>query len=122
MISRVLVVDDHIHLAENIAEILDGEGYQTMVAGSAEQALGLLEAERVDALITDYRLPGLSGAQLITEIRRRGRAIPAIVMTAYSDDHTLADARAAGALDVLGKPVALARLLQMIAALRNGKD
>lgn len=118
--TRVLVVDDHVHLAENIAEILEGEGYQTLLAASAEQALETVETDGVDALITDYRLPGLSGAELIRELRRRGRDIPAVVMSAYSDDETIRVSRAAGALEVLGKPVAVQRLIGLVAAMRAG--
>jgi CheY-like chemotaxis protein len=116
----VLVVDDHVHLAENIAEILEGEGYLTRVATSAEEALNALEAGPIDALLTDFRLPGLNGAQLIGEIRRRGRGIPALVMSAYSDDDTIREARESGAIEVLGKPVQLPKLLGLLQAVREG--
>jgi CheY-like chemotaxis protein len=118
--TMILVVDDHQHLAENIAEILEYEGYRTRVAGSAEQALETLEVDAVDGLITDYRLPGLNGAQLIREMRRRGRGIPAVVMSAYSDDETIAESRAAGAVEVLGKPVLVSKLLTIVALMREG--
>jgi CheY-like chemotaxis protein len=117
-ITRILVVDDHVYLAENIAEILEGEGYQTRVALSAEQALDTLDRDEIHALITDYRLPGRNGAQLIGEIRRRGRQIPAVVMSAYSDEATMAAARAAGALEVMTKPVGIPQLLGLMASLR----
>jgi two-component system, NtrC family, response regulator HydG len=116
----ILVVDDHIHLAENIAEILEGQGYLTRVAASAEEALNAFEVEPIDALITDYRLPGLNGAQLIGEIRRRGRSIPALVMSAYSDDDTIREARDSGAIEVLGKPVHLPKLLGLLQTVREG--
>ena len=118
-VTRIMVVDDHIHLAENIAEILEGEGYQTLVAGSAEQALETLSHDLVHALITDYKLPGLNGAQLIGELRRRGQGIPALVMSAYSDDDTVQLAKHAGAMAVVGKPVAIAQLLRLVASMRE---
>jgi CheY-like chemotaxis protein len=114
--ARILVVDDHVYLAENIAEILEGEGYQTRVAISAEQALDTLDQDEIHAVITDYRLPGRNGAQLIREMRRRGRQIPAVVMSAYSDEETIAAARAAGAQEVLTKPVMIVQLLGLVAA------
>ena len=115
--ARILVVDDHVYLAENIAEILEGEGYQTRVAVSAEQALDALERDEIHAVITDYRLPGRNGAQLIREMRQRGRQIPAVVMSAYSDEETIAAARAAGAMEVLTKPVAIVELLGLVSGL-----
>jgi DNA-binding NtrC family response regulator len=114
--STILVVDDHADLAENLAEILGGAGYETLVAGSAEEALERLDA-RVAALLTDFRLPGLTGAELIVEVRRRGLGIPAVVMSAYTDDETIVRAHRAGATHVLAKPVAIQRLMETISSL-----
>jgi CheY-like chemotaxis protein len=90
------------------------------VALSAEQALDTVESDEFHGLVTDFRLPGLNGAQLIDELRRRGRGIPAVVMSAYSDDQTVAVARAAGAIAVLAKPVGIAQLLGLVAGMREG--
>ncbi|MCG5051958.1 MAG: response regulator [Myxococcales bacterium] len=123
MPRRILVVDDHVELAENIAEILDGEGYTTAVAESAEAALACVPAARFDALITDYRLPGLSGADLISTLMQQGRSLPAVVMSAYTDPHTIALARSAGARLVLPKPVDIESLLTALRdILRTGAD
>jgi DNA-binding NtrC family response regulator len=119
---RVLVVDDHLDLAENIAEILEGAGFRTAIAASAEAALGRIAAGDITALITDFRLPGLSGAQLIAELRRRGSNIPAVVMSAYTDDATIASARRAGALEVLSKPVEIPRLIALVEPLLREQD
>ncbi len=128
--GTILLVEDHADLAENLAEILEEVGYRTVVAGSAEEALRTLpgsgEAQpgggdlpgataRFDALVTDFRLPGLSGADLIQELRRRGVGIPAVVMSAHTDDETILASRRAGANEVLAKPVVVERLLTTIA-------
>jgi DNA-binding NtrC family response regulator len=118
--DKILVVDDHIPLAENIAELLEGAGHPAVTAASAEQALQVLEIDAIHALITDFRLPGLNGADLIREMHRRGRLIPAIVMSAYSDDGTVGAARAAGALEVLCKPIPPARLLELVERMQPG--
>ncbi len=112
-----LVVDDHIDLAENIAEILQSRGYATAIAGSAEAALEIIAAGRVTALITDFRLPRCSGADLIGNLRRRGIGIPAIVMSAYTDDTTIEAAEKAGAFDILAKPIDIARLISAMESL-----
>jgi DNA-binding NtrC family response regulator len=118
--GKILVVDDHVDLAENIAEVLLGGGFDAVIATSAEAALGRLEEGDVVALVTDYRLPGLNGAELIRELRRRGSDIPALVMSAFTDDDTVDASRSAGAMEVLAKPVALDRLLSLLAALETG--
>jgi DNA-binding NtrC family response regulator len=115
--GKILIVDDHIDLAENVAEILEGAGYDTVVADSAEAALVRLEQQDVAALITDYRLPGRSGAELIGELRRRGLRIPAVVMSAFTDERTIEQARRAGALEVLAKPLNLEKLFAVVKAM-----
>jgi DNA-binding NtrC family response regulator len=117
VLGRILVVDDHIDLAENLAEILGRAGVQTVTAPSAEAGLLVIEAGGIVGLITDYRLPGRNGAQLISELRSRGNGIPAVVMSAYTDDDTVRDARAAGAMRVLAKPVDLEQLMVVVRAL-----
>ena len=118
--GKVLVVDDHLHLAENLAEILESAGYETAVAGSAEAALVRLREGDVGAIVTDYRLPGLTGAQLIAELRRQGSDIPALVMSAFTDDATIQTSRSVGALEVLAKPVEIGRLLALVQELGSG--
>jgi DNA-binding NtrC family response regulator len=120
--GKILVVDDHSDLAENIVEILQGAGREAVLATSAEQALELVAAGDIHGLITDFRLPGLSGAQLIAELRRRGSNVPAVVMSAYTDDDTIVSAQAAGALEVLAKPVDIGHLLALVNQLGRTDD
>ena len=110
--GRVLVVDDQIEFAENIAEILQGIGFETDVASSAEAGLERIARGGITALITDFKLPGRNGAQLVEEIRRLGNRIPALVMSAYTDDRTMDRAQAAGAWLFMPKPVPLGALLE----------
>jgi DNA-binding NtrC family response regulator len=120
--GKILIVDDHIDLAENIAEVLETAGYQTVVADSAEAALVRLETGDVAAVITDYRLPGCNGAELIVEMRRRGLTIPALVMSAFTDERTMEHAQSAGALEFMAKPIDLKHLFQVMKAVDSGES
>lgn len=115
--GRVLVVDDQVALAENIAEVLEGVGFQTDVAASAEDALARVARGGITAVVTDFKLPGASGAQLIEELRRRGERIPVLMMSAYTDEGTIDRSRAAGAWLFLPKPVPLATLVDTFESL-----
>jgi DNA-binding response OmpR family regulator len=115
--GRVLVVDDQIELAENLAEVLQGLGFETEVATSAEAGLERIGQGGVTALITDFKLPGRNGAELIEEIRRQGNRIPAMVMSAYTDDSTMDRAHAAGAWLFMPKPVPLSALMELFESL-----
>jgi CheY-like chemotaxis protein len=111
---RVLVVDDNVELAENIAELLEIAGYATEIALSAEEALPKAMAKEVGFIVTDYRLPGQSGAELIRNIRQQGREIRAVVISAYTDEGTINAARAAGVTEFIAKPIDFGRLTQVI--------
>ncbi len=113
----MLVVDDQIELAENIAEILQGIGFQTDVAGSAEEGLERVARGGITAVVTDFKLPGQTGAQLIEELRRRGERMPVLMMSAYTDEATIDRSRSAGAWFFLPKPVPLLTLVETFESL-----
>jgi two-component system response regulator FlrC len=110
---RILVVDDEMGMRAALAEVLTRGGFAVDVAGTGEDALARLEKGGVDLLVTDLRLPGMSGLDLLKEVRRTGQDAPAIVITAHG---TIEDAVAAmklGAVDFLTKPFAPAELLHL---------
>jgi DNA-binding response OmpR family regulator len=113
--TTVLVVDDNHELAENIAEILGLHGYAAAVATSGEEALPRALADSPDLLVTDFRLPGMSGAELVRRLRQQLRGLRAVVMSAYTDDSTVAAARSAGA-DFIPKPVDMGELSRFLSA------
>lgn len=110
--GRILIVDDQVALAENIAEILQSVGFQTELANSAEEALARVADGGITGVVTDFRLPGASGAQLTEELRRGGHRMPVLMMSAYTDEATIEQSRAAGAWLFLPKPVPLPTLIE----------
>ncbi len=101
---RVLIVDDNVDLAENIAEILQIDGHLTQVAASAEEALSQGVDDHPDVIVTDYRLPGMSGADFVKQFRRTRTQVLAVVISAYTDEGTIEHAKEAGAT-FMPKPV-----------------
>jgi two-component system, response regulator PdtaR len=102
--ARVVIVDDNVALAENIAEILNLDGFASEVFGSAEEALPTALGEAVAIVVTDYRLPGMTGPELVKRIRAQGKNLRAVVISAYSDERTMKAAIEAGA-HFLSKPL-----------------
>jgi CheY-like chemotaxis protein len=118
--KRFLFVDDNLVFAENLAEIVRDNGDEVAVAGSVSRAVELIGREgRFDALVTDMRMPVMNGAALVHEIRRVDPGLPAIVVTAYTDEADLLAARQEGLLAVLPKPVPIDVLLFLLAASRR---
>lgn len=116
---RYLIVDDNREFAENLAEILRDEGDEVVIALDGREALRVIGDYRFDAILTDMRMPLMSGAQVVHELRRIDPGAPAMVITAYAGDNELEAARSEGLLAVLQKPVAPGRVLELLAAARR---
>jgi DNA-binding NtrC family response regulator len=113
--ARVLVVDDNVEYAQNIAEILTIGGYATEVFASAEEALPVALAPLVRAVITDYRLPGMNGIELVRRILSERTGVQVVVISAYADDKAVDSARMLGA-NFLPKPVDVGALERLVRA------
>jgi two-component system response regulator HydG len=101
---RVLVADDNLEMARTIADGLADRGYETVAAASGLEAVERLRAEKVDALVTDLRMPNVDGMELLAASRRLDPERPVIVMTAYSAIDTAVESIRQGAYHYLTKP------------------
>ncbi|MBN1210763.1 MAG: response regulator [Myxococcaceae bacterium] len=114
-----LLLDDNRAFAENIAEILRDSGDSAIVVTEGAEALSLAKSTRFDALLTDMKMPGMSGAAAVHQIRRVDPGIAAVVITAYPGESDLEAARREGLLAVLPKPVPLQLLLGLLSGARR---
>lgn len=115
MSLRVLVVDDNRALADNLAEILADEGCTPTTAYTAEQALKIAEQTHFDIVLTDIRMPGMSGVELIERLSARETTTTFLLMTAYTSDQMLSAAAHLGVVRaVLAKPLAVEKLLELL--------
>ncbi|MBX7115789.1 MAG: response regulator [Myxococcaceae bacterium] len=114
-----LVVDDNRAFADNLSEILRDGGDEAVVVGNGESALAAVRAQRFDAMVTDMRMPVMGGAALVHEVRRIDAGLPAIVVTAYTQENDLVAAQQEGILAVLPKPVPVPTLLALLKAARR---
>lgn len=110
----ILLVDDNVALLENLAEILRDADAEVAPASSVPEALALLEERTFDLVVTDMRMPGMGGVELLQHVHERCPGLPAVVMTAYSRDTTLHRAWEHGILAVLPKPVDVRALLGLV--------
>ncbi len=100
---RVLVVDDRTTMVELVGRVLDDLG-EVVVAAGVGEALGVLERDRVDAVVCDLRLPDGSGLDVLRASRLRSPAPPFILMTAFASVDTAVAAMRGGAYDYVSKP------------------
>ena len=115
MTLRVMVVDDNRQLAENLAEILSDEGCEVCTAFTAEEALRAADAHHFDLVLTDIRMPGMNGVELVRRLALRDPTATFLLMTAYTSDQVLTAASHLGVVRaVLAKPLAVERLLELL--------
>lgn len=113
MVPSVLIVDDEKHTREGLQQALE-ENYDVTVAGSADEAFNLMDAQEFDVIVTDLRMPGKSGLKVIDKALTLTNKPAVLMMTAYGNIETAVEAMKRGAVDFLTKPVNIERLEVLI--------
>jgi DNA-binding NtrC family response regulator len=114
MKRRVLIVEDDEIFLRPLQRTLEVAGYEVVVTPSGEEALDALKGDDVDLLLTDKRLPGMDGVELVRRIRAEHPDLAVIVMTAYGTIESAVEAVRLGAADYLVKPLESAELLIVV--------
>ena len=114
MKSRILIVDDEATIRASLKESLNNDGYKVEVAETGEEALARCHGTNFDLIITDLRLPGVSGLEILQALRNQGNHTPVIMMTAYGDVDTAVSAMRMGAYDFIPKPFKLGAIKKQV--------
>jgi two-component system response regulator PilR (NtrC family) len=101
---RILVVDDERSMRELLAIVLRREGYEVLLSENGRAAIALLEREPVDLLISDIKMPDLSGVEVLRAAKKIDQDILGIMITAFASTETAVEAMRLGACDYLSKP------------------
>jgi len=117
---RLLVIDDEKNIREGLAESLMGDGYDVVCAENGEEGWKLFSNGDIDLVITDLKMPGMGGEELMRRILSREPGFPVIILTGHGTIETAVTAMRGGAWDFLSKPVDLDHLsLKVKRALEN---
>ena len=111
---RILIVDDDHGQRSLLESFLRGHGYQTQLAASGEAALQLLSEDPYDMMISDVRMPGMSGLETLRRVRQKHLALPVLLVTAFADIRSAVAAMRDGAVNYLAKPIDLDELLTTV--------
>ncbi len=114
MSRKYLVVDDNAAFAENLAEILTDAGAEVCTASEAKAALAELRTTRFDGVVTDMRMPGLSGAEMIEQLRAIDPGVPVVLLSAWAQDEQVEAARRMGLLAFLSKASGTPHLIELL--------
>ena len=103
--EKILVVDDEPLACEFLKKFLGKQGYEISMATTGEQALELIQAERLHLVLLDIRMPGMNGMEVMRRAKAIDPALGFIMVTAIRDDHIGRKALSEGAYDYITKPV-----------------
>src|SRR5450830_1733500 len=120
--QSVLVVDDEPHMRRILEIMLQRNGYRVFGAGNGLEALEIVEAEKIDLIITDMRMSVMNGIELLIKLRNDGVDIPVIVITAHGSVESAVEAMKYGASDYILRPFDIDVLELAIARVLSGAE
>ena len=112
--SRILVVDDELNIRGALVTLLEKKQYQVRGAGTAEEALEQLETTPADLVLTDLKMPGMGGMELLRHLKQKWPDTEVLVITAFGSIDTAVEAMRCGAYDYITKPIDRERFALMV--------
>ncbi|WLE98519.1 MAG: sigma-54 dependent transcriptional regulator [Candidatus Electrothrix communis] len=111
---RILIVDDELSMRDFLKILFENEGYEVSVAANAATALDVAVKDPFDVVITDIRMPGMNGLELLAELKQHFPDLPVIMITAYASPDDAVQAMRQGAFDYITKPFHVDELKNVI--------
>ncbi|MHB8422379.1 MAG: response regulator [Leptospirales bacterium] len=112
--KRVLVVEDDGVALDLLEEILKRDGFLVSVAQTYEEALQRLISDPVSLILTDLKMPGKTGMDLLKSVKDLYPDLPVILLTAFGDEHLWVEALSSGAVDLIPKPFKKQEILDVV--------
>ena len=116
---RVLLLDDEETQRSFLKRLLEDEGFEVIVAGNGEDGIKIFEHEKIDIIVTDIKMPGMSGMEVLYKVKKLSADVEVILVTGHGDQNVAIEALRGGACDYLKKPIDLDEL---IFALQKAKE
>src|SRR5256714_11871765 len=113
-LPKILLIEDDPAIVTSLQEILTSDGYAVSLATRGDEGLGLAQGNDFDVVVTDLKLPGLTGLELIRQLHNSKPRLPLILMTAHGTTETAIEATKYGAYDYLLKPFEMNELLELV--------
>ena len=112
--AKILLVEDDPGIVVTLRRLLAGEGHDVCVETRGDNGLAKARTDSFDVVVTDMKLPGLTGLELVRELHSAQPRLPIILMTAHGTTETAIEATKCGAYDYLLKPFEMPELIQLV--------
>lgn len=103
--ARILVVDDEKDVCDILSRFFSEKGYETVTADTGEAALAILEKDKIDAVLLDIRMPGLSGMETLRRIKKQWPDLAVVMVSGENDEDIAKQTIQEGAFDYVLKPI-----------------
>ncbi len=113
---HILIADDEKQIARSLKKSLEADGFKATLAFDGKETLDLIQCNRFDAVLLDWRMPGLNGIEVCKSLRDSGNKIPILLLTALSDLSNKVEALNLGADDYITKPFSVKEVIARITA------
>jgi two-component system OmpR family response regulator len=111
---RILIVDDEPTVADALSEAVRHQGYETALVHRAADSVAAIRSYRPDGIFLDLVMPGMSGLEVLRQIRREWPDLPVVVVTGFPDDKDAEEARRLGIVAVVEKPLIIKNLTAVL--------
>ena len=118
---NILIIDDEKNIREGLADAMELEGYNAFVAEDGKAGLARIAKGDIDLVITDLRMPGVTGEQVLSKVTAENPGVPVIVLTGHGSIDAAVDAMRNGAYDFLTKPLNLDQLTMIVKRALEGR-
>ena len=115
----ILVVDDEEGLREGLSRLLEDEGYRVLCASTGEQAFEIVRQTHVDLVLTDMKMPGMNGIELLKKVRAIRQEIGVIILTGFGEIESYIEAMNFGAMEYVSKPFKINELKFIVQKILN---
>src|SRR5580765_9012366 len=112
--AHILLIEDDVSLAANLTDVLTEDGFKVTVCNRGDEGLRRACNDECDVVLTDLRLPGLGGLELVRQIHETQPRLPVVLMTAHGTIETAIEATKLGAYDYLQKPFEMQALIDVL--------
>ncbi|MHC1726962.1 MAG: response regulator [Syntrophobacteraceae bacterium] len=119
---KILLVDDEVELTRNLALVLSRRGFEVETVGDGLSALSNVANNHYDVVVLDIKMPGMSGLQVLSEIKRFAPSIQVILLTGHFSPTDEEDTLKSGAYAYLLKPFPIMKLVEVITAAARGGE
>ena len=118
---KILIVDDEPVMHKLLSSFIFELGHQSESTFNGPDALNAIKNQSFDLILTDVRMPGMDGLELLEKIRHTHPQLPVVIITGHGDPTMSEKAKALGAYDFIIKPVSLVKFMQLIKEIMNAK-